>query len=299
MEQEDMLTIEKIKAKYKAPDYRPLEFGNKRDKKIVEIVILVLCALGLMAVFEGHYGEEGLLTDDYDEDGDVSSLCTTYIILFLIILWYFKEKMSKERDDYLVFCALHRAEDGALETEPEDQNWLSAKEEIQMTFQDFPGISQPLSLLGAGGFLVALGLAYLDVNIAMPLCWGSIALLIIPFFALINNTKDTQEIKKRVSDERERALDHEELWEKVREHEEHNQFDAAMRIWSKLGEEGEVERVTRLKTECLCVVLKRKIKDLTEMGADCTQLEEQLAVIETALAESASSKSSIGTESEE
>ena len=72
-----------------------------------------------------------------------------------------------------------------------------------------------------------------------------------------------------------------------------------MRIWSKLGEEGEVERVTRLKTECLCVVLKRKIKDLTEMGADCTQLEEQLAVIETALAESASSKSSIGTESEE
>ncbi len=76
-------------------------------------------------------------------------------------------------------------------------------------------------------------------------------------------------------------------------------IDAATRIWSKLGEEGEVERVTRLKTECLCVVLKRKIKDLTEMGADCTQLEEQLAVIETALAESASSKSSIGTESEE
>ena len=79
---------------------------------------------------------------------------------------------------------------------------------------------------------------------------------------------------------------HKGAWEDAQRHEEHNQFDAATRIWSKLGEEGEVERVTRLKTECLCIVLKRKIKDLTEQGADCTQLEEQLAMIETALAES-------------
>ena len=88
-------------------------------------------------------------------------------------------------------------------------------------------------------------------------------------------------------------------WEDAQKHEEHNQFDAATRIWSKLGEEGEVERVTRLKTECLCVVLKRKIKDLTEQGVDCTQLEEQVAMIETAMEESAISPSSIGTESEE
>ena len=77
-----------------------------------------------------------------------------------------------------------------------------------------------------------------------------------------------------------------ELWENARDYEKYRQFDAATRIWSKLGEEREVERVAGLKAEYLCVVLKRKIKDLAKQGVDCTQLEEQLAMIETTLAES-------------
>ena len=92
---------------------------------------------------------------------------------------------------------------------------------------------------------------------------------------------------------------HKKLWEKARKHEERSQFDAATEIWSKLGEEGEVERVAELKAECLCVVLKRKIKNLTEQGVDCTQLEEQLATIETTLEGSASSLSSISMERKE
>ena len=89
------------------------------------------------------------------------------------------------------------------------------------------------------------------------------------------------------------------LWENARDYEKYGQFDAATGIWSKLGEKGEVERVAGLKAEYLCVLLKRKIMDLTEQGADCTQLEEQLATIETTLEGSASSLSSVSMEGEE
>ena len=124
----------------------------------------------------------------------------------------------------------------------------------------------------------------------------------IPFLLLGPlGSVDEMEVKleRKIAAREKFTREHKRAWEDAQKHEEHSQFDAATRIWSKLGEEGEVERVTRLKTECLCVVLKRKIRDLTGQGVDCTQLEEQLAVIETALAESATSKSSIGTESEE
>ena len=72
-----------------------------------------------------------------------------------------------------------------------------------------------------------------------------------------------------------RKREHMGLWENARDYEKYGQFDAATGIWSKLGEKGEVERVAGLKAGYMCAILKRKIKDLTEQGVNCTQLEEQ------------------------
>ena len=140
-------------------------------------------------------------------------------------------------------------------------------------------------------------------NLAEFFCYTLIILILIPGIALgfdkYLSVEVSQKLEEKKASREKFTREHKRAWEDAQKHEEHSQFDAATRIWSKLGEEGEVERVAGLKSECLCVVLKRKIKDLTELGADCTQLEEQLAMIETALAESATSPSSLGTESEE
>ena len=90
-----------------------------------------------------------------------------------------------------------------------------------------------------------------------------------------------------------------ELEQEALENEERGDFDVAIRIWKGLGDGGKVEKLSRLRAETLYDMLKEKIDILKAQGANCTQLEEQVAVIETAMEESATSKSSIGTESEE
>ena len=91
----------------------------------------------------------------------------------------------------------------------------------------------------------------------------------------------------------------EELEQEALENEERGDFDVAIRIWKDLGDGGKVEKLSRLRAESLYDKLKEKIDILKAQGADCTQLEEQVAVIETAMEESATSPSSIGTEGEE
>jgi hypothetical protein len=139
-----------------------------------------------------------------------------------------------------------------------------------------------IAILMFGAFLIAL-LLRSPIEWMGFYCCSSVSLFILPMFALMRTEGEDEEVRRRKTSRKKRARDHKRAWKDAHKHEEHSQFDAATRIWSKLGEEGEVERVAGLKSECLCVVLKRKIKDLTEMGADCTQLEEQLAMIETAL----------------
>ena len=164
--------------------------------------------------------------------------------------------------------------------------------EMDLTSNDSPPVVNFLVSLGGLGFLLAIYLNFLDGNGASVMdavtCLSSLVLILIPMslFAIEENPG-------------EKSQDEEYRWSNACKLEEEGWFDTATRIWSELGEDGEVERVAELKVEYMCVILKRKIKALTEQGADCTQLEEQWATIETALEGSTTSLSSVGMQGEE
>ncbi len=261
----DAVLVEQIKAKYRAPDYRAPEFDNSVQTKL-EIAVITLCLLGLVGLYL------------FKELDNTSIFLWGLIFSFMVFLMLFARKWSYE---------------------------MGVTHTIKHTLTGGPILIIAVLLIFVG--IEAGGPGYWDADpIVLPYgemvlpCWSALIIFLVP--PIVHMVKDEEERAERIeirNRKKNAVKERVEKWSKAQEYETDDRFDAATRIWSKLGEEGEVERVTRLKTEYLCVVLKRKIKDLTEMGADCTQLEEQLAVIETALAESASSKSSIGTESEE
>ena len=252
--------VEQIKAKYRAPDYRqPKDGGRNPEYTKISNGIIVLGLLAVAAVYFLIIG------GNKQGDGFILPCCTTSL-LFVILSSYISKEVKKT--------------------------------DIVHT-DEVPGTTV-LQAAGVFGLIIS---AYVAVTEGPDewlgfYCCSSFILLGIPFIALgISDSKEAlQKLNRKKALRNKLTQEHYIAWEDAQKHEENNQFDAAARIWSELGEEGEVERVTGLKTEYLCVILKRKIKDLTELGADCTQLEEQLAMIETALAESATSKSSIGTE---
>ena len=145
----------------------------------------------------------------------------------------------------------------------------SKNNEMNLSFEDTPPVVNFLVSLGGLVFLLAVYLNFLDGNGSSAMdavtCISSFILLLVPLGLFSVSDPDWGQNRRR--------------WSKACKLEEEWWFDAATRIWSKLDEEREVERVARMKAEYMCVILKRKIKDLTEEGANCTQLEEQLATI--------------------
>ena len=117
----------------------------------------------------------------------------------------------------------------------------------------------------------------------------------IPFLLLGNlGSVDEMEVKleRKIAAREKFTREHKRAWEDAQKHEEHNQFDAAARIWSKLGEEGEVERIARQGVECLCVVLKRKIDEIGKMlnGFDKDGVDVSLSMTKMELAQTALSE---------
>ena len=139
----------------------------------------------------------------------------------------------------------------------------SKNNEMNLSFEDTPPVVNFLVSLGGLVFLLAVYLNFLDGNGSSAMdavtCISSFILLLVPLGLFSVSDPDWGQNRRR--------------WSKACKLEEEWWFDAATRIWSKLDEEREVERVSRMKAEYMCVILKRKIKDLTEEGADCTQLE--------------------------
>jgi hypothetical protein len=253
--------VKQIREKYRAPSYKTRSKREKTSYPLkLSIAIIVLCFIGICG---SYFYEMELEIERQGGNSEKESIgCFTSLLLFIILF----------------------------------QSVYNKNKEMDLTSQDKPPVVNFLTAIGVLGFLLAIYLNFFDGNLDEIVIWdrftccSSLILLIIPL-ALFSTESADEKLKKDEQMER--------IWEDAQKHEERNQFDAAMEIWSKLGEEGEVERVTRLKTECLCVILKRKIKDLTEQGVNCTQLEEQWATIETDLEEAATSPSSIGTGGEE
>ncbi len=261
--------VEQIREKYRAPDYRAPEIGNE-NVQVLNLAIIALCIVGIfMTYFFTVYRQmEGA--------GLVNFPCVTALIVS--------------------GAAFH---------------WITRKAEESNVgpFTASTSTSVLLLLIIVTGlqlgwtFWEGMGDSYYaseeDDAWLFFYCCSSVFLLVIPFMALAMKSDNDATSRASPAGLESRKGEHMGLWENARDYEKYGQFDAATGIWSKLGEKGEVERIAGLKAEYLCVLLKRKIMDLTEQGADCTQLEEQLAMIETTLEGSASSLSSISMERKE
>ena len=239
----DANLIEQIKAKYRAPHYKSPPKPEKQAYPLkLSIAIIVLCLIVICTMFLILYGPE-------PEGTEFRIPCLIIFLLFLILYGYVRTENNK----------------------------------MDLSSKDIPPVVNYISLIGLLMVIPALYFAYRvgdsgEVGWEAELtCCGSLILILIPLSLFSTGTAD--EILKE-SEEREKY--DKSRWEVAQKHEEFSQFDTAMGIWSELGEEGEIERIAKLNIECLCVLLKRKIKNLTELGIVCTQLEEQLATAETA-----------------
>ena len=104
----------------------------------------------------------------------------------------------------------------------------------------------------------------------------SVYLILIPAIVSWSRGSDLSErleIRRELESSDKRKND----WETALKCEQNNQFDDAARIWTDLGEEGEAERVTRIKAEGAVIILEQRIQELKSKGIDTVQLEEQLA----------------------
>ena len=107
----------------------------------------------------------------------------------------------------------------------------------------------------------------------------SVYLILIPAIVSWSRGSDLSErleIRRELESSDKRKND----WETALKCEQNNQFDDAARIWTDLGEEGEAERVTRIKAEGAVIILEQRIQELKSKGIDTVQLEEQLASLE-------------------
>jgi len=94
------------------------------------------------------------------------------------------------------------------------------------------------------------------------------------------------ELRKERKEKVGKAQNLEERFQKERKNEDvepDKYLDLALEIWKELGEGSEIERINELKMKYLYEKLKKKIEELKNKGIDCTQLEEELAMLEKSL----------------
>ena len=263
--------VEQINEKSGAPDYRAPEIGNE-SVQVLNLAIIALCISGIAIsyFFTVYRAKDGF------ETGLVNFPCVTALIVSGAVFFWITKKAEESN------------------VGPFSAPWSTSGLLLLITVT---GLGLGWAFVSAPGLSATVSQE--DDARLLFYCCSSLFLLVIPFMALALKSDNEASARASPAGWSRRETKRMELWENARDYEKYRQFDAATRIWSKLGEEREVERVAGLKAEYLCVVLKRKIKDLTKQGADCTQLEEQLVMIETTLEGSATNLSSVDMEGEE
>ena len=264
LDAKDKSIVEQIMEKYRAPDYK-YKAPFKREKRpyplILSIAIIALYFIGLSVPYLIYSGTY-VITDNW-----ISYFIAT--VLFLILYFYIQ----------------------------------SENIEMDLIPQEIPPVVNYLTAIGV--LLVITALYFLASNDASNegvvfTCCSSLILLLIPVALFPMEDVDERLRRRRKSEHDKREEDKRQIkWSEACKLEEGGWFDAATKIWLEFNEEREIERVARMKAECLCVLLKRRIKDLTKQGTNCKQLEEQLAKIEAALEVSTARLEFVSIEDEE
>jgi hypothetical protein len=173
----------------------------------------------------------------------------------------------------------------------------TANDKMSLSSKDIPPVAAIFSSIGLLGLLLGFSLFFGDNGdwvINVVTCGSSLILLLIPLSLF-----STGSVDEKLKDDERMEIYEKRRWSEACELEEGGWFDAATKIWLEFDEEREIERVSRMKAEYLCILLKRKIKNLTKRGANCKQLKKQLATIEAALEISAARLEFVSIEDEE
>jgi len=260
LDAKDKSIVEQIMEKYRAPDYK-YKAPFKREKRPYPLILsIAIIALYFIGLSVPYLIYSGTYVIT---DNWISYFIAT--VLFLILYFYIQ----------------------------------SENIEMDLNPQERPPVVNYLTAIGF--LLVITALFFLSVEKGVVFtCCSSLILLLIPVALFPMEDVDERLRRRRKSEHDKREEDKRQIkWSEACKLEEGGWFDAATKIWLEFNEEREIERVARMKAECLCVLLKRRIKDLTKQGTNCKQLEEQLAKIEAALEVSTARLEFVSIEDEE
>ena len=254
--------LEQIKKKYKAPEYRPYSNFDLHFAIITLGVWGIVFFASYFLFFPEPPPQESLIAtepDEYAFDRIIHQYVNLAILLPGIYLLIKARRLSKE---------------------------IGISNQIIFNENEIPRGTY-ITVVGLGWLVfsvsMALWYAHADVDHQNDQFWFhffvSVYLILIPAIVTWSRGSDLSErleIRRELESSDKRKND----WETALKCEQNNQFDDAARIWTDLGEEGEAERVTRIKAEGAVIILEEKIQELKSKGIDTVQLEEQLVSLE-------------------
>ena len=247
--------LEQIKKKYKAPEYRP--YSNFK----LHFAIITLGVWGIIffasyfLFFPDPPPQQSLIeADEYTFDRVIHQYVNLAILLPGIYLLPKARRLSKE---------------------------IGISNQIIFNENEVPR-GRYITVVGLGWLMFAvvgrLGLEHQNDQFWFHF-FVSVYFILIPGIVSWSRGSDLSE-RLEIRRELECSDNRKSDWETAVKCEQNNQFDDAARIWTDLGEEGEAERVTRIKAEGAVIILEQKTQELKSKGIDTVQLEEQLVSLE-------------------
>ena len=247
--------LEQIKKKYKAPEYRPYSNFELHFAIITLGVWGILFFASYFLFFPDPPPQQSLIeADEYTFDRVIHQYVNLAILLPGIYLLTKARRLTKE---------------------------IGISNQIIFNENEVPRGTY-ITVVGLGWLVFAV-VGRLGLDQQSDQFWFhffvSVYFILIPGIVSWSRGSDLSErleIRRELESSDNRKSD----WETAVKCEQNNQFDDAARIWTDLGEEGEAERVTRIKAEGAVIILEQKIQELKNKGIDTVQLEEQLVSLE-------------------
>ena len=254
----DQELIERIREKYKAPEYEapPLiaKIVYPPYPNYLSFLTFILYCLGFLVVILYAYRSEGADGEYYGQVWDnpailsVNSITIGYVQLYL-----FAAASSLILGLYLFYKNSGRE----LERTP--------------PILDIPGAFAALLLF----IIIPILYFFTDVSLTIPCCTTLFLLVIIlslemnltlPDRGAIVRKEEEEELKKR-------------RWFDACKHEDRSEYYEATRIWMSLGENEQILRVDGLVLEYKYVGVHRRILDMEEKGINCIKLKDHLDIV--------------------
>ena len=251
----DRELIERIREKYKAPEYEapPLiaKIVYPPYPNYLSVLTFVLYCLGFLVVILYAYRSEGADGEYFGQTWDNPAIYSAdNITIGYVQLYLFAAACSLILGLYIFYKNSGRK----LEKTPPILN--------------IPGGFAALLLF----IIIPILYFFTDISLTIPCC--------STFFLLVTILSLEQGMTFPDRDEKVRKEEEEKLkkrrWFDACKHEDASEYRDATRIWLNLGEDEQVLRVDGLVLEYQYVRVHRRILDMEEKGVNCAKLREHL-----------------------